>query len=167
MHAREILKKREQRMSALFHDLRDRMASTKDKNEYMKMRAVYLSKVEKMKGKDVAKVIGTSVGMVHQLTYRYKKFGIDGLINKPCGGRTWSYMSLAEEKALLDEVINDASKGLIVISKIIRSKAEQKLGKPVSADYAEDLLNRHGWRKVAPRPKHPKSSIKDQEEFKK
>jgi transposase len=154
-------------MNGLFQDLQDRMESSKDKNEYIKIRTVYLRKIEKMKVKDVAKAVGKSIKMVHQLTYRYNKFGIEGLINKPRGGRTWSYMSLEEEKKLLDKVTNNALNGLIVISKIIRSEVEQKLGRPVSADYAEDLLNRHGWRKVAPRPKHPKSSVEKQEEFKK
>jgi hypothetical protein len=76
-------------------------------------------------------------------------------------------MSLEEEKKLLEELYNDASKGLIVISKAIKLKAEEKLGKTVSHDFATDLLNRHGWRKIVPRPKHPNSSKEKQEEFKK
>lgn len=147
--------------------LLDRMSLTEDKIEYMKLQAIHLYKVEKMKAKDVAKIIGKSVQMIYQWAHRYKKYGIEGFINKPRGGRTWSYMSLEEEKALLAELTEEATKGLVVVSKIVRNKAEQKLGIPVSADYAEDLLNRHGWHKIAPRPKHPKSSKEEQEEFKK
>jgi hypothetical protein len=71
-------------------------------------------------------------------------------------------MPLAEKKQLLDKITNDALKGLVVISKVVRSKAEQRLERSVSPDYAEDLLNRHEWRKIAPRPKHPKSSVEKQ-----
>jgi len=151
----------------LFADLKERMNETKDKTEYMKMRAVYLRKVEKMKAEDVATAVGTTAGMVYQWTYRHKKYGIDGLINKPSGGRTWSYMTLEQEKELLDSLRTDAMNGLVVITKIVREKAEQFLKKPVSADYAEDLLNRHDWRKIAPRTRHPKSTPAIQEEFKK
>lgn len=147
--------------------LLDRMKETKDKTEYMKLQAMHLYRVEKVKAKDVAKSVGTTRDMIYQWAHIYKKFGINGFIGKPTGGRTWSFMSLEEEKALLDGLSNDATKGLVVISKVVRAKAEEKLGKPVSADYAEDLLNRHGWRKIAPRPKHPKSSKEEQEEFKK
>ena len=52
-------------------------------------------------------------------------------------------------------------------AKTIQNKAEEVLKKPVSIYYAYDLLHRHGWRKVSPRPQHPKSNIEAQEEFKK
>lgn len=154
-------------MNVSYQDLQSRMESTKDKVEYVKMRAVYLHKAEKMKSSAVAKAVGTTKGMVYQWAHRYKKLGIDGLINKPRGGRTWAFMTLEEEKKLLERMTNDASKGLVVISKVVKEAAEQQLGKSVSPDYAEDLLNRHDWRKVVPRPKHPKSSTEEQEAFKK
>jgi transposase len=150
-----------------FQDLKEHMESTKNKREYIKARIVYLMQVEKIKAKDVAVAMGTSKQMVHFYNGRYKKFGIAGLINKYRGGRKWSFMSLEEEKQLLESITPDAKKGLVVISKIVRNKAEEYLGHPVSADYAEDLLNRHEWHKVMPRPKHPKSSKEEQEEFKK
>ena len=154
-------------MIAFVQDLLDRMNSTKDKNEFIKLKAIQLYKIEKMPAPEVSKIVGKSVAMIYQWAHRYKKFGLDGLINKPRGGRKWAYMDFEEEKKLLKTLNNDASKGLVVISKVIRNKAEETLGHPVSADYAEDLLNRHGWRKKMPRPKHPKSSKKEQEEFKK
>jgi transposase len=154
-------------VGALFQDLTERMGETKDKIEYMKMRAVYLRKAEKMKASEVARSVGTSVEMVYHWTHRYKKFGIDGLINKPTGGRIWAYMTLEQEKDLLDSLTPEAMNGLVVITKIVREKAEKFLNRTVSADYAEDLLNRHGWRKVAPRTRHPKSSPAIQEQFKK
>lgn len=154
-------------METAHQALRDRMNSTQDKNEYIKMQAVYLHKAEKMSAPNVAKVVGSTAGMVYYWAHRYKKFGIEGLIKKPTGGRTWAYMTLEEEKKLLDSVTEGAINGLVVISKVVREKAGQFLNKPVSADYAEDLLNRHGWRKIAPRTRHPKSTPETQEAFKK
>ena len=54
-----------------------------------------------------------------------------------------------------------------MIAKAIREYAAKKLGTEVSKDYAYDLLHRHGWRKIEPRPRHPKSDSETQEEFKK
>ena len=44
---------------------------------------------------------------------------------------------------------------------------EKKVEQPVSKDYLYDLLHRHGWRKVVPRPQHPQADRKKQAAFKK
>jgi transposase len=154
-------------VEAFAQELQDHMKATKNKTEYVKLRAMYLFKAEKKKGPEVAAMVGTKTENIYQWSYRYNRDGIKGLLSKPKGGRTWSYLTLEEEKALLAELADDAAKGIVVITKPIQKKAEEKLGHPVSADFAEDLLNRHGWRKIMPRTKHPKSSKSEQEEFKK
>jgi len=141
--------------------------STAKKRDYNRLQAMYLFKFKGKSAQEAAEAVGTTKGVIYDWSSRYKKNGINGLIEKPRGGRKRSYMSLEEEKKLLEELYNDASKGLIVISKAIKLKAEEKLGKTVSHDFATDLLNRHGWRKIVPRPKHPNSSKEKQEEFKK
>lgn len=154
-------------MDSVGQEFLDRMKLTKDKMEYIKLQAVYLYEIQKMKAEHVAKIVNKTVNRIYQWAYQFRKSGIKSFVSKPRGGRQWSYMTLDEEKKLLDEMNGDATKGIVVITKVIKQKAEEKLGRPVSADYAEDLLNRHGWRKVVPRPKHPKSSKQEQEEFKK
>lgn len=154
-------------MEAPFQDIRIHMETTKDKAEYKRLRAVYLNKKEGLSATEAAKAVGTTKGVIYGLNHRYKKLGIQGLLNQPRGGRRWAYMSLEDEKKMLDDLANGAAQGLVVITKVIKTEAESRLGQTVSPDYAEDILHRHGWRKVAPRPKHPKSSKEDQEAFKK
>jgi transposase len=154
-------------MEVVLHELEIRMKATKDTSEYVRFNAMHQYIVEGKKGQEIANTLKLSVGTIYMWAYKYKKFGIGALESKQLGGRRWAYMSLEEEKQLLDELNDDALNGLVVVTKIIREKAEQKLGHPVSADYAEDLLHRHEWRKVKPRTKHPKSSKEEQEEFKK
>lgn len=60
-----------------------------------------------------------------------------------------------------------AKQGKVVIARTIRERVEKELGKKVSKDYTYDLLHRHGWRKISPRPRHPKGDPSLQEEFKK
>jgi len=154
-------------MEVSFETLKTRMEITQDKDEYKRLRAVYLNKAEKVKAADVAHALGTTLKMVYRYNGLYNKYGIDGLINKPRGGRRWAYMSLEDEKQMMDALASGAADGLVVITKAIKIEAEKRLGFDVSPDYAEQLLHRHGWRKVEPRPRHPKSSKEKQEEFKK
>jgi transposase len=141
--------------------------STTKKRDYTRLQAIYLFKFKNKSAEEAAEAVGTTSGVLYQWSHKYNIYGVDSLIEKFRGGRKSSYMSLDEEKALLDELREDAEKGLIVISKAIQTKAGEKLGKPVSHDYATDLLNRHNWRKIVPRPKNPKSSKQEQEDFKK
>lgn len=49
----------------------------------------------------------------------------------------------------------------------LRAALAQKLGRKVAASVVYRMLARHGWRKVAPDTRHPKSDPKVQEEWKK
>jgi transposase len=62
---------------------------------------------------------------------------------------------------------NKLKKGGILVVSVIRAALAQKLGKPVKPSVVYRLLERHGWRKVAPDTHHPKSDPKIQEEWKK
>ena len=73
-------------------------------------------------------------------------------------------LSWNEEEELLEELRERGERGAIVIAKTIREYAAKKLGTEVSKDYADDLLRRHGCRKIEPRPRHPKSDPETQEE---
>jgi transposase len=44
---------------------------------------------------------------------------------------------------------------------------EAQVGAPVSTAYLYDLLHRHQWRKVMPRPRHVRADPDVQEAFKK
>lgn len=44
---------------------------------------------------------------------------------------------------------------------------ENQLGYPVHHSVVYRALHRHGWRKIQPRPQHPKADAAAQEEFKK
>ena len=43
----------------------------------------------------------------------------------------------------------------------------QRIGHKVDDSTMYRLLHRHGWRMVTPRPRHPKSDLETQEQFKK
>jgi hypothetical protein len=53
----------------------------------------------------------------------------------------------------------EADKGLMVTAKVVRQRAEKKLGHEVSEDYAYDLLHRHRWKKVTHSPGADKKNL--------
>jgi transposase len=56
--------------------------------------------------------------------------------------------------------------GMLKVAEIQRAY-EQQVGKPVAASTIYRLLDRHGWRKLVPRPRHPKADVAAQAAFKK
>jgi hypothetical protein len=49
----------------------------------------------------------------------------------------------------------------------IQQAYQEQLGKAVAPSTIYRLLDRHGWRKVVPRPRHPKADVAAQAAFKK
>lgn len=76
-------------------------------------------------------------------------------------------MSVEEERDFLAPWAQLAAAGNMLVVSPLRAALAQKLGKKVSASVVYRLLERHGWRKVAPDTRHPKSDMEAQEDWKK
>jgi transposase len=83
------------------------------------------------------------------------------------GGRRRELMTFDEEKKFLEPWEQQAKDGGILVVSVIRAALAQHLGRSVKASVVYRLLERHGWRKVAPDTHHPKSDPAAQEEWKK
>ena len=115
-----------------------------------------------------ATVLGVGRATVARLqtTFRKKKLaGPDPSRN--WGGRRQSLLTPAEEGAFLQPWLESAAAGSLVVVSPLRAALAQRLGKPVKPSVVYRLLARHGWRKVAPDTRHPKSKPEVQEEWKK
>ena len=60
-----------------------------------------------------------------------------------------------------------AESGQIATVGQIQRAYEAKVGHEVDESTIYRLLNRHGWRKLMPRPRHPQADLQEQEQFKK
>lgn len=58
--------------------------------------------------------------------------------------------SLEKESQILDEVLNQAATGGVVIVPPLKPLVEARLGKPIGLSTLYLMLSRHGWRKLAP-----------------
>lgn len=140
-------------------------APTKD--AYRHRLAIWLTHIGPFHAQRVATLLQISVQAVWLWLNQYNKQGPEGIEREGRGGRRWCFLSWTEEQQLLQSFYLRADKGEIINAKKIHKDACEKLKKDVSLDYIYRLLHRHGWRKVGPRPRHPKTSTENQALFKK
>lgn len=83
------------------------------------------------------------------------------------GGRRNALLTIEEEQEFLAPWLEQARTGRVLVVSPLRAALGQRLGKRVKASVLYRLLARHGWRKVAPDTRHPKSDPQVQDEWKK
>lgn len=115
----------------------------------------------------IAEAMGVSLSTVNRAQMAYDQGGLKALKPKPIGGRKRENMTLAEEKALLDHFAKAAGAGEILNIHDIKAAYEEAIGHATSNSTVYNLLGRHGWRKLMPRPFHPKRNMAAQNAFKK
>ena len=77
-----------------------------------------------------------------------------------------SYLSLEQEATFLDSFNDSAVSGELTTTQTIQSAFESQVGTSVAPSTIYRLLERHGWRKVSPRPHHPERDKEAQVAFK-
>src|ERR1700730_14852571 len=115
----------------------------------------------------IAAAMGVSLSTVNRAHMAYDRGGIKALKPKPIGGRQRENMTLSEEKALLARFGQAAGAGEMLNIYDLKAAYEQAIGHPTSNSTVYNLLHRHGWRKLMPRPFHPKRDLAAQNAFKK
>ena len=86
---------------------------------------------------------------------------------KKWGGRRRALLSWEEEEAFLAPWVEQARQAGVLVVSPLRAALAEKLGRKIAPSVVYRLLARHGWRKVAPDTRHPKSDPAAQAEWKK
>jgi transposase len=146
--------------------IRKEMQGPGTREQFQRWQAIYLM-AKGLLVEQVAEYVGVAKGTIHQWVFQYNHQGPGSFSLQGRGGRRFGIMSVEEEADLLEGLRAEAERGEIVGAFWLREMVEKKLGREVSKDYLYDLLHRHDWRKVVPRPRHPKADVEKQEEFKK
>ncbi len=81
------------------------------------------------------------------------------------GGRHRELLTAAEEGKLLATFASLAEQGEITEVSAVRTALERPVGQVVAKSTVYRLLQRQGWRKLAPRPFPPDASLRAQEAF--
>jgi transposase len=115
----------------------------------------------------IAELTGKSLSTVNRAHMAYDRGGRMALKGKPSGGRINEYMSVAEEKALLKRFAKAAGLGEMLNIHDLKAAYEKEIGHSACTATIYNLLHRHGWRKLMPRPHHPDRDEVAQIRFKK
>lgn len=141
---------------------------TTELEEYRQALAVLLPAELGASLEQTAAVLGVGRATVHRLQTRFGSRGRRAARGrKSWGGRRRALMTGEEEHAFLAPWVEQAKTGGVLVLSPIRAALAQRLGRPVAASVVYRFLARHGWRKVAPDTRHPKSDPRVQEDWKK
>lgn len=142
--------------------LRDQATSLAD---YRKALSVLLVAEHGFDADRAADVLGVSRRTVFR--DRDKIRDQDGSCKNTWGGRRNASLTIEEEREFLAQWNTQAMQGGVLTVPPIHAALVERLGHDIPIATTYRLLARHGWRKVQPDTKHPKSDPATQEEFKK
>jgi len=128
---------------------------------------IYNALIAPRKAEEIARHTGVSVTTVRRVISTYNRFGLAAIETPGTGGRRHQYMTLEQERAFLQP--------FLLVPKPVRLPPPNTSSRPRTAEVKHPvhistiyrLLDRHGWRKLVPRPRHPKANPEEQAIFKK
>ncbi len=128
---------------------------------------IYNALVDPRTAEEIAKHCGVSKVTVQHLISQYNRFGIAAVETKGKGGRRREYITFEREQQFLQPFFTRAQTGELTTIAEIHQAFEAYVAHIVDESTIYRLLDRHGWRKLMPRPRHPQASEEAQEQFKK
>lgn len=147
-------------------EVRKAYRASKDTREKIRLLCLRLRIERAYSARQIADIADCSEGLVKKVIGNYVREGLNGVMCGTYGGNHRN-LSYAEEETLLAPFMAKAEKGQILIVSDIQKAYESKLGRVVPNSTIYRMLDRHNWRKVMPRPRHPKADPEEQEAYKK
>jgi transposase len=143
------------------------LLQAKSKAEYQRIQCVWMRAALALSAAQIATALGWQAGSVRQVQSGYLRRGEVALRSKPKGGRHRQNLTIEQEQELLAPFLEQAEAGGVLVVAPVQAAYEQKVGRPVHHSVVYRALHRQGWRKITPRPKHPKADEEVREAFKK
>lgn len=128
---------------------------------------IYNALIAPRKAEEIAEHTGVSVPTVRRVISGYNRLGPVALETPGKGGRRHEYLTVEQEREFLAPFFARAERGEIATAGEIKRVFEAQVGHEVDESTIYRLLHRHGWRKLVPRPRHPKANTEKQAAFKK
>lgn len=147
--------------------LAERLKRASSQSEYQRIQCVLIRATLGSSAKEIAQLLGWSTATVHVMHSRWAKQGEAIFDVRGRGGRRHQHLTPEQEQELLAPFVQRASSGGILTVTELQQAYRDRVGKEVARSTIYRLLQRHGWRKVVPRPRHPKADVAAQAAFKK
>ena len=133
------------------------MSEARNISELKRAQCIYFRSEHGLPPQQIADMVGFDVGTVRNLHSAFLRDGEAALKLSGKGGRYHAYLTEEEEASWLEGFRDAGENGGILEVGRIQAAFEEKVGRKVAKSTVYDLLHRHGWRKITPRPRHPKS----------
>jgi transposase len=147
--------------------LKEKIATAPSARIQQKWMIVYNAWVDPRPAAEIAQHTATSLRTVHQVIADYNRLGVAVIETVGQGGRRNQYLTWEAEVAFLEPFVEPAIRGELTTIQVLQQAFEQQVGNPVHPSTIYRLLERHGWRKLQPRPYHPEGDAEAQATFKK
>jgi transposase len=147
--------------------LADRLKRAGSHSEYQRIQCVLIRATLGSSASEIAQLLGWSTATVHVMHSRWAKEGEAIFEVRGRGGRHHQHLTPEEERELLAPFVQRAQAGGMLTVAELQQAYRDRVGKEVARSTIYRLLDRHGWRKVVPRPRHPKANVAAQAAFKK
>ena len=135
--------------------------------EFQRFLCIWLRVEHGLSTAEIAKTLDLNVNTVRFTQKDFIDNGLSALTENKRGGRNRCLMSVGEEAAFLAQFEDQGARGDLLVANEIKAALEKRFGVPVHKTTVYRMLHRHGWRKIAPRPLHPKRNEEAAESFKK
>jgi transposase len=127
------------------------------RDAFLRFQCVWLRHQLDLTATEISQALLLSVSTVRRIHAEFVREGrsaIEGKGNR--GGRRRGYLTLSEEVAFLREHSRKSKDGKIRNVSELKRDYEDHVGRTVHKTTLYRMLERHGWRKVAPRTFHTK-----------
>lgn len=135
---------------------------TKDARSKVRLQVLELRGRNKT-NKEIADFLGIHPQTVTEIARKYREGGMANII----GNKYTSHnrrLSFDEETNFLEQFRETGEAGQIITVNGIKAKFDELTGKESTPNTIYKLLNRHGWRKVKPRPRHPGAATEEEKD---
>ncbi|WAH94452.1 IS630 family transposase [Streptococcus pneumoniae] len=126
--------------------------------KYHKRLQIVLFRLMGKSYKEIIEFLDCNQTTIWQNVKKYEEFGLDSLLQETRGGRNHAYMTVEEEKAFLARHLKATEAGEFVTIDALFQAYKKELGRSYTRDAFYQLLKRHGWRNITPRPEHPRKA---------
>jgi transposase len=147
--------------------LAERLKRANSHSEYQRIQCVLIRATLGSSASEIAQLLGWSTATVHVMHSRWAKEGEAIFDVRARGGRHHQYLTPEQERKLLAPFVERAQAGGMLTVSEVQQAYRECAGKEVARSTIYRLLERHGWRKIVPRPRHPKADLAAQSAFKK
>lgn len=147
--------------------LAERLKKATSHGQYQRIQCVLIRATLGSSAAEIAQLLGWSTATVHVMHSRWAKEGEAIFDVRGRGGRHHQYLTPPQETELLAPFVERAEAGGMLSVAEIQQAYQERTGKAVAPSTVYRLLERHGWRKTVPRPRHPKADVAAQAAFKK